>query len=206
MMCGSLMDINVYCVASLVGLFGEPASVRYRANMHRDIDTSGILTLGYDGFSAVSIAAKDCKAPCFSQIQGTKGLIVQHSAANSCEGVTLTGNGGESVSFREEVPHRLRDVGGEKGLLHLGLAHDQHQDGYGGAGNEAGGAAGDQGQAAMGLMRISRASSVCRKASISRCSSGSASVSRRISPFRHRSNTGSAALFKMGSTRASTTL
>ena len=40
---GSLMDINVYCVASLVGLFGEPESVRYRANMHRGIDTSGIL-------------------------------------------------------------------------------------------------------------------------------------------------------------------
>ncbi len=104
---GALMDLGVYNIHYIVGLFGRPAAVHYTANMAGGIDTSGILTLGYDGFSAVSIAAKDCKAPCFSQIQGTKGMIVQHSAANSCEGVTLTGNSGESVSFREEVPHRL---------------------------------------------------------------------------------------------------
>ena len=37
----------------------------------RQIDTSGILTMDYSGFKAVSIAAKDCAAPARYIIQGT---------------------------------------------------------------------------------------------------------------------------------------
>ena len=40
--------------------------------MERGIDTSGILTMDYSGFKAVSIAAKDCAAPARYIIQGTK--------------------------------------------------------------------------------------------------------------------------------------
>ena len=82
---GALMDIGVYCVASLVGLFGEPSSVVYRANMHRGIDTSGILDMDYGSFQATAIASKDCAAPSFVQIQGTKGYILSPSEANAWE-------------------------------------------------------------------------------------------------------------------------
>jgi len=97
---GSLMDINVYCVASLVGLFGEPASVRYRANMHRGIDTSGILEMDYGAFQATAISAKDCAAPSFVQIEGTKGYILSPSEANSWEyPMTLHLNNGTEETF-----------------------------------------------------------------------------------------------------------
>ena len=56
---GALMDLGVYNVSYIVGLFGEPNQVHYIANIERGIDTSGILTMEYSGFKAVSMAAKD---------------------------------------------------------------------------------------------------------------------------------------------------
>ena len=79
---GALMDLGVYNVSYIVGLFGEPNQVKYTANIERSIDTSGILTMEYSGFRAVSIAAKDCAAPARYVIQGTKGYILQKSTAN----------------------------------------------------------------------------------------------------------------------------
>ena len=67
------MDIGLYNLAWLVGLFGEPQSVHYEANIERGIDTSGIMTLDYGTFRAVSVAAKDCSAPWRYVIQGTEG-------------------------------------------------------------------------------------------------------------------------------------
>ena len=40
--------------------------------MERGIDTSGILTMDYSGFKAVSIAAKDCAAPARYIIQARR--------------------------------------------------------------------------------------------------------------------------------------
>ena len=37
---GALMDLNVYNIHAAVGLFGKPESVRYEANVEREIDTS----------------------------------------------------------------------------------------------------------------------------------------------------------------------
>ena len=86
---GALMDLNVYNISYIVGLFGEPNRAIYTANMDKGIDTSGILTMDYRSFKAVSIAAKDCGAPARYVIQGTKGYILQKSTANHCGGVTL---------------------------------------------------------------------------------------------------------------------
>ena len=55
---GALMDLNVYNIHTLVGLFGKPKKVYYEANIERGIDTSGILTLDYGDFKASAIAAK----------------------------------------------------------------------------------------------------------------------------------------------------
>ena len=44
------MDLNVYNVHYLVGLFGKPKKVKYYPNIEKNIDTSGILILEYDNF------------------------------------------------------------------------------------------------------------------------------------------------------------
>ncbi len=89
---GALMDLNVYNISYIVGLFGEPNQVQYLANIERGIDTSGILTMEYNSFKAVSMAAKDCGAPARYVIQGTKGYLLQKSTANWCGGLTLHPN------------------------------------------------------------------------------------------------------------------
>ena len=96
---GALMDLNVYNISYVVGLFGEPNQVHYTANIERGIDTSGILTMDYTGFKAVSMAAKDCAAPARCIIQGTKGYIQQKSTANCCGGITFHPNEGKEEHY-----------------------------------------------------------------------------------------------------------
>lgn len=96
---GALMDLNVYNISYIVGLFGEPNQVHYSANIERGIDTSGILTMEYSGFKAVSVAAKDCGAPARYLIEGTKGYLLQKSTANFCGGVTFHPNTGKEEHF-----------------------------------------------------------------------------------------------------------
>ena len=96
---GALMDLGVYNVSYIVGLFGEPNQVHYTANVERGIDTSGILTMDYTGFKAVSMAAKDCAAPARCIIQGTKGYIQQKSTANCCGGITFHPNEGKEEHY-----------------------------------------------------------------------------------------------------------
>ena len=86
---GALMDLGVYNVSYVVGLFGAPNKVHYAANIARGIDTSGVLTMEYRSFKAVSINAKDSSSPARYIIQGTKGYLLQKSTANFCGGVTF---------------------------------------------------------------------------------------------------------------------
>ena len=72
---GALMDLNIYNIHFILKLFGPPNDVHYIANIEKNIDTSGILTLEYDNFKAVSVAAKDCGAPFTNCIQGNLGCI-----------------------------------------------------------------------------------------------------------------------------------
>lgn len=105
---GALMDINVYNIHSVVGLFGKPLKAVYNANIERNIDTSGILTLDYGTFKAVCIGAKDCKAPLMSSIQGDQGNIIIQTAPNNLRAYELNDNKGhgETKSFDENI-HRL---------------------------------------------------------------------------------------------------
>lgn len=79
---GALMDLNIYNIHFLVGLFGMPKKVEYHANIERGVDTSGILTLDYGNFKAVSIAAKDVAAPVTSLIEAEKETIIVNGPAN----------------------------------------------------------------------------------------------------------------------------
>ncbi len=106
---GALMDINIYNLNYIIGLFGRPQGVSYRANVERGIDTSGIVTLDYEKFQAVAIGAKDCGAPTNNVIQGTKGYILQTSPAGRCEEVTLHLNDGTTETYDAKPAHRMED-------------------------------------------------------------------------------------------------
>ena len=101
---GAIMDIGLYTMTYTIGLFGEPKKAVYRANIERDIDTSGIIDYDYDGFRAINVCAKDCGAPCVMQIQGTDGYIVSNSQPNLCGSVTLHLNDGTEETYDNSYP------------------------------------------------------------------------------------------------------
>ena len=73
---GCLVDINIYNLHFVTGLFGKAKEVRYFANTAENgIDTSGIVILRYDDFLCTCTGAKDSESPSFIVIQGTKGYI-----------------------------------------------------------------------------------------------------------------------------------
>ena len=110
---GALMDLNLYNIQYLEGLFGEPQSVHYTANMEKGIDTSGVAILSYPGFQAVAIGAKDCQGQPEYRIEGSEGYIAQNSPCNvhyrDGREVSYDGNGdahrmyAEFVSFVNEI-------------------------------------------------------------------------------------------------------
>lgn len=105
---GALMDLNVYNIHTVIGLFGKPEKVSYQANVEKGIDTSGILTMEYDDFQAVCIGAKDCKAPVTITLQGDEGYIRISSPVNELRQYELSDNAGNVQTFTtEEGRHRM---------------------------------------------------------------------------------------------------
>ena len=96
---GALLDLNVYNIHFVVGLFGEPSDAHYYPNMERGVDTSGILILEYPGFQCACTAAKDCAAPLSVNIQGDKGCIFSHSNTSRFEEFSYQENKKESVHY-----------------------------------------------------------------------------------------------------------
>ncbi|MDL2248876.1 Gfo/Idh/MocA family oxidoreductase [Tyzzerella sp. OttesenSCG-928-J15] len=86
---GALMDINIYNVHFVLGLFGQPDKYSYFPNITRGIDTSGIAVFHYPGFFASLVGAKDAESDNSVIIQGEKGLIYVGNGANGCEYVEL---------------------------------------------------------------------------------------------------------------------
>ncbi len=104
---GALMDLNVYHIHYLCGLFGPPQKVSYYPHMERGIDTSGILILDYGRFQAACMAAKDSASPSYCMIQGTKGYLIQDTPANTCGKITLHLNTGEEEHYDDAPSDRL---------------------------------------------------------------------------------------------------
>ena len=116
---GALMDLNIYNINFAVGLFGEPQDVNYLANVTRGIDTSGILTLDYGAFKCVCIAAKDCKAPIVTNIQGDKGCIHIPGALNAVSKYQLLLNKNNASKQMTGTDSDFRDYnGGKHRMLH----------------------------------------------------------------------------------------
>ncbi len=105
---GALMDINVYNVHALMGLFGVPKQARYYANVERGIDTSGMMFYDYGTFKAVSIGAKDCRAPIVSTIQGNQAALVIEMPVNQMtEYRILYNDGHEELRSFDQTEHRM---------------------------------------------------------------------------------------------------
>ena len=106
---GALMDLNVYNLHAIIGLFGRPKSFTYQPNMQRGIDTSGVVTLDYGDCKAVALAAKDCQAPVHSTISGEKACLTIPMPMNQISAFTMTDRKGQlirNIDFQEDV-HRL---------------------------------------------------------------------------------------------------
>lgn len=98
---GALMDINIYNIHFVVGLLGAPSSVKYLANIEKDIDTSGILILNYPDTKVVCIGAKDSTATIRSTIQGTKGSVIVNGATNVLDNFDIESKAGiENFDFK----------------------------------------------------------------------------------------------------------
>lgn len=105
---GALMDIHVYNVHAILGLFGVPKSARYHANVERGIDTSGMMFYDYGSFKAVSIGAKDCQAPIMSVIQGDQAAIMIEKPVNQMtEYKILYHDGREELRQFGQDKHRM---------------------------------------------------------------------------------------------------
>lgn len=125
---GALMDINLYNIHFVVGLFGAPKTVRYFPNRHESgVDTSGILVLEYEDFLCQCIAAKDCAAQNGVQIIGEDGHMVITPSASNCQTVELNLRGKDAVKVHHpENPwyHEVQDLGRLAAAEDYGYCHE----------------------------------------------------------------------------------
>ena len=96
---GALMDLGIYNINLIVGLFNEPKKVNYYPNMKRKIDTSGLLVMDYGKFKVSSIAAKDCKAPSGFCIEGDLAHIKSDYPCNILRDIYYVDNKGNSKHY-----------------------------------------------------------------------------------------------------------
>lgn len=98
---GALMDINLYNIHFVVGLFGAPKHVRYFPNRHESgVDTSGILVLEYEDFLCQCIGAKDSAARNGVQIIGEGGYMEVTPSSSNCQSVELNLRGQDPVKVQ----------------------------------------------------------------------------------------------------------
>ncbi|WP_244834970.1 Gfo/Idh/MocA family oxidoreductase [Clostridium sp. BJN0001] len=87
---GVLPDLNIYNIHFVSGLFGSPTDAYYFANLgFNKVDTSGIIILKYDKFTASLTAAKDCFAESSCYIEGDNGYIKLNGTANEMNEIEI---------------------------------------------------------------------------------------------------------------------
>lgn len=100
---GAIMDINLYNIHFIMGLFGVPEDQFYLANVERGIDTSGTLVMKYPGFTAVAVGAKDSSGPMYFVIEGTDGYIQMSYPPNVMGPVKLHRNDKTEETFDDQA-------------------------------------------------------------------------------------------------------
>ena len=97
---GCLMDLNMYNVYFMVGLFGKPQSVTYHPTLFQNgIDTNGILYLQYPDFLCQCTGAKDAFCENSVQILGDKGYIKVTPGPSNCQTVRIVRRNEEDLVF-----------------------------------------------------------------------------------------------------------
>lgn len=100
---GALMDLNVYNIYFMIGLFGKPNLVEYHPTLFKNgIDTNGILYMQYPNFMCQCTAAKDTFCENGVQILGDKGYIKVTPSPSNCQRVTIVRRNEETLHF--ELP------------------------------------------------------------------------------------------------------
>ena len=112
---GALMDINLYNIHFVVGLFGKPKSVRYFPNRHESgVDTSGILLLEYEDFLCQCTGAKDSAARNGVQIIGEDGYMEVTPIASNLQNLRICIRGQEEQVYAVEENawyYEVQDLG-----------------------------------------------------------------------------------------------
>lgn len=104
---GCLMDINYYNVYLNIALFGKPEAADYRPNLFGGkIDTSGVVTMEYDGFVSTSAGAKDTWGENFFQIEGEQGYIRIPGGSNGLAEIEVTTRAGTERFNAQDNPDR----------------------------------------------------------------------------------------------------
>ena len=106
---GALYDLNVYNLELIISMFGRPQSAAYTANIgFNGIDTSGVMTLRYDGFFATLTAAKDSASPSFFMVQGEAGWLRVEGTPNELASYTVCLRDGTSETHAlNRYAHRM---------------------------------------------------------------------------------------------------
>lgn len=105
---GALMDLNLYNLHFMVGLWGPPRGVKYLAHTHTNgIDTHGLALLEYPGFVCQCMGAKDGQGKNEVQIVGEKGYLRVTPGASNCQKVefSLRGREPEVIELPENGWH-----------------------------------------------------------------------------------------------------
>ena len=97
---GALMDLGIYNIDFVMGIFGVPKKVQYFPNIRKGIDTSGVLVMDYGKFKVNSIAAKDCRAPLNVCIQGDLGYVKSDYASSTLSSIVHVTNAGEKKEYK----------------------------------------------------------------------------------------------------------
>ena len=103
---GALMDLGLYNIHYVMGIFGRPESISYFPNVERNIDTSGVLMMLYPKFTVVCSAAKDCDGDIGGIIMGTKGFITTDMKPNVVGNAKLELRDGTTEVFEEPYTDR----------------------------------------------------------------------------------------------------
>lgn len=97
---GSLMDLGVYSIHFVLGLFGMPKKVKYFANIRKKIDTSGTIVMDYGTFKATIVTCKDCKAPLNTCVQGDAGYLRSEEASSVINTFKHVKNDGTTKTYQ----------------------------------------------------------------------------------------------------------
>jgi scyllo-inositol 2-dehydrogenase (NADP+) len=100
---GALMDLGVYGVHLMVGLFGKPRGLLYVANhLSNSVDLSGTLIMKYKSFIASLAQSKNSKCDNRITIQGERGTIYATPTASILGQVELDMNERTDISAKQE--------------------------------------------------------------------------------------------------------